>query len=295
MRTILVLVLGLGCALGAQAGEWQKSADTSLNLTQSAYSDTWTGSELGAVSWTWNANLVLENQLSPRTHFKNDLKLQFGQSHQQVFDENGDRAWDRPRKANDRIFDEALLKLTLGGFLDPYAAVTVETQFYDGKVRARKFSLDPLQVTEAVGGSRTLLKNDTTELATRLGFGLRQNRNREVDPADPENGTLTASSTEGGLECVTDLSRTFGEDRLKIVSKLRLFQALFNSRSDELEGMPNEDDWKKLDVAWETTLSASISKYIQTTLFFELLYDKEISADTRWRQTLGLGVSYKLF
>jgi hypothetical protein len=57
----------------------------------------------------------------------------------------------------------------------------------------------------------------------------------------------------------------------------------------------NEDYWKRPDVAWEVTFSAAVSKYIQTTLFFELLYDKEIDKRARFRDVLGLGVAYKLF
>jgi hypothetical protein len=74
---------------------------------------------------------------------------------------------------------------------------------------------------------------------------------------------------------------------MKYVSKLRVFKALFNSKS-------YEDYWKAVDVAWENTFSASLTKYVQVQLFTELLYDKEIDLRGRFREVLGLGLSYKL-
>ena len=93
---------------------------------------------------------------------------------------------------------------------------------------------------------------------------------------------------------IQDLSHTFSE-RLKMVSKLRLYKALSSSADEDLEAAGMKDYWKKTDLAWETNFSASISKYIQATLFFELLYDKELSTKKRYRQILGVGLTYKLF
>ncbi len=93
-----------------------------------------------------------------------------------------------------------------------------------------------------------------------------------------------------------------GGGDLKYVTKLRVFQALFNSESDDLEQLAADlgdpdlaDTWKTADVAWEHTLSASVAKYIQVSLFAELLYDKEVDVRGRFREILGLGVSYKMF
>jgi hypothetical protein len=92
-----------------------------------------------------------------------------------------------------------------------------------------------------------------------------------------------------------NFNRTFNDKQMKYVSKLRVFKAFFNSKSDEWKGRPTENDWKAVDVAWENTFSAAITKYVQVQLFTELLYDKEIDRRGRFREVLGLGLAYKLF
>ena len=77
------------------------------------------------------------------------------------------------------------------------------------------------------------------------------------------------------------------------MSKLRFFKALFNSESDALDELGV--DWETTDIAFENTLSATISEYIQMSFFVELLYDKQIIDKGRFREIMGLGLSYKLF
>jgi len=42
------------------------------------------------------------------------------------------------------------------------------------------------------------------------------------------------------------------------------------------------------------TLIASISKFVQVTFYTQLLYDKQISKKGRLKETLALGLTYKL-
>jgi len=275
-----LLMLCLVFPVMALAGPMTKTADLGLTFNQSAYSDSWDGSESGSMIWTFTGNLILEKELSRKTAWKNDLKLSYGQTHLESKDASGSRVWASPQKSTDRVFNESLLKFTLNGFADPYVAVTFESQFHD----AADNLLSPALLAEAAGIGRDLIKDDETELYTRIGLSIRQHM-----------AYYQPTVNDGGLEWVTDFSRTFGEGDLKVVSKLRLFQAFTNSISDDLVGLVNEDYLKSPDVAWETTFSAAVSKYIQTSLFFELLYDKEVDKAGRYRQVLGLGVAYKLF
>jgi hypothetical protein len=174
---------------------------------------------------------------------------------------------------------ESLVRFGVEHPITPYAAFVVESQFHD----ADNHILSPALLTESAGVGRELIKNESTELLSRVGLASRQRM---------AYGLKTVNDM--GLEWVTDLSHTFNEN-LKAVSKLRVFQALTSSAKDDLAGLPGENDWKGTDVAWETTLSASVSKYIQTTLFFELLYDEEIVKKARYRELFGFGVTYKLF
>ncbi len=278
MRRSAIVCVAVLVAAAANAGEWEKSADLGLLFSQSSYSDEWAGDELGTMTWTFTADVVAAKDVSETTNWKNTLKLKYGQTHQEQ-EIGGDKTWASPLKSTDRVFLESLLRFGVEHPLTPYAAFTTESQFHDGDHNI----LSPALLTESAGLGRELIKDERTELLTRVGFAARQ---RMVDGMD--------TVKDAGLEWVTDLSHTFSEN-LKAVSKLRVFQAVTSSAKDALAGQPGADDWKGTDVAWETTLSAAVSKYIQTTLFFELLYDEEIVKQTRYRELFGFGVTYKLF
>ncbi len=296
------LLMAAGMGVGVAAGQeepvtgWQTTADLSLNLNQASYSDSWDGEENGSIIWTAKANVTAEKRLSEQFDWRNTLKLAFGQTHNEYIGDDRKRQWESPEKSTDRMFFESLLRMTLGYFADPYAAFTFESQFYKvhtneaDSTQSLNKALDPITLTESVGLGRSILKNEQTELFSRVGFAMRQHLMKNVVDYDPEE-VDSESVTDGGLEWVTDFAHTFGGDNLKYVSKLRVFQALFNSEEDEFEN----DDWKTADLAWENTFSANVAKYIQVSLFAELLYDKEIDERGRFRETLGLGLSYTLF
>jgi hypothetical protein len=295
---VLVLTLLLVWSTISSAGdpsrlsrEWKKSADLGLALTQSNYNDAWTGGEAGAIIWVFNANLTAEKQLSPKMNWANALKLSFGQSHIQ---DKESKEWSKPEKSSDRIFLESLLRLTLGGYVDPYLAFTFESQFLDASVPEVKRYINPMLLTESAGVARVFRETEQTKLMSRLGFALRQRLDNTVVTIVPEEKKIQ-TTTDGGLESVTDFNHTFSEGRMNYVTKFRVFQALFNSEKDELKALGKEDFWKTPDLAWENTLSAAVSKYIQVSLFLELLYDKEIDKRGRFRQTLALGLTYKMF
>lgn len=277
-RTAIACIVVLVAAAAAYAGDWEKSADLGLLFSQSSYSDEWAGDELGTMIWTFTADMVAAKDLSESTNWRNTLNLKYGQTHQEN-ETDGGKSWASPRKTTDRVFLESLMRFGIEHPITPYAAFTLESQFHDGDNNI----LSPALLSESAGVGREMIKNEQTELLTRVGFAIRERM---------AYGMKTVN--DAGLEWVTDLSHTFNEN-LKAVSKLRVFQAVTSSASDDLAGLPGEDDWKGTDVAWETTLSATVSKYIQTTLFFELLYDEEIVKQARYRELFGFGVTYKLF
>jgi len=304
MRWVMGLIALAAVTATAQeeAPAWKITADLAFNLNQASYSNSWQGSEDGSIIWTAQGNLSAEKALSERFDWRNTLKLAFGHTHAERIGDDGRRMWESPEKSTDRIFFESLMRLTMGYYVDPFAAVTFESQFNnpadslraDGRRAARVLRpLDPITLTESIGVGRTFVKSEVTELLSRLGFAVRQHLTATVVTFDPEE-TDRESTLDGGLEWTTDLAHTFGGGNMRYVSKLRVFQAFFNSEEDELEG-EEADYWKSADVAWENTLSANVSKYIQVSLFAELLYDKEVDLRGRFRETLGLGIAYKLF
>lgn len=306
MMLVLALLLAAWAPAGAEEGQpadstgWKKAADLSFNVSQSSYNDAWTGSESAAAAFTFLGNLKAEKQLSPKFNTRNTLNLNYGMTHSQVRDEEGKHHWVSPLKSSDRIFFESLLRMTLGIVVDPYASFTFESQFYnpyddpaDGLPTKVRRYIDPMVLNEAAGVGRTFIKSDRAELLSRVGLSVREHISKDVLSVEPER-TETNTLTDGGIEWVTDYTQTLSST-LKYVTKLRTFKALFNSKSDEWEGQPYEDYWKTVDVAWENTLSASVTKYVQVSLFAELLYDKEIEVRGRFREVLGLGLTYKLF
>jgi hypothetical protein len=50
-----------------------------------------------------------------------------------------------------------------------------------------------------------------------------------------------------------------------------------------------------VDVNWENMLSASITKYLTVNPYAQFLYDKEIDLKGRFKETLALGLTYRLF
>jgi len=289
----LIMALIVFIFQSSNADPWKKAADISLTFAQSGYSNSWEGGESGTLAWTLSSNLLFEKTLNPDLNWRNEFKLSFGQTHAQETDSAGKRRWQSPEKSSDRLFLESVIKLTKEWGVDPFASLTFDSRFYDNSVPDVPRYINPIILTEAVGLGKSFIKNDNTEFLSRLGFALKHNIENTVVTVDPEV-TETNTSTYGGFEWVTDLSHTFPGETVKYVGKARIFQAFFNSESDELEGLPGEDYWKSPDVAWENTLSMSVVELIQVAVFFELLYDKEIDLRGRFREVLGIGFAYSL-
>ncbi|MFC1683016.1 DUF3078 domain-containing protein [Candidatus Zixiibacteriota bacterium] len=288
---LLVAMAALALASAVSADPWTKSVEANVTLAQTAYSDNWVGGEAGNITWTFNSNSLAEKQLSPKINNKNVLKLSFGQTHSQNKDT---KHWAKPNKSTDLIDFESLLNFTLGGFVDPFSAVRLESQFYDASDAAKDRYFNPLKFTESFGVIKFLIKQEKREWSTRLGGSLRQQVNRDV-LVDAETGRRERQTIEdGGIEFVSEFKSPFAGERITLSNKLVVFQAVKNSKANELKGQPNADYWKSLDVNWENIFTAGITKYLMVNLYTQLLYDKEIDKGGRFKQTLSLGLTYTL-
>jgi hypothetical protein len=81
------------------------------------------------------------------------------------------------------------------------------------------------------------------------------------------------------------------DEDLSYIGKITVYKALAISNEDE----QLNDYWKAIDVNWENTISATVSKYIKVSLYAQLLYDKQISKKGRFKETLSMGLTYRLF
>jgi len=287
----LLIVSGLALATLMYAEPWELSVDANLTLTQNSYSDNWVGGEAGSVSWVFNSNSLAQKQLTAKVYNTNTLKLSFGQTHSQdVITKN----WLKPVKSTDLIDFETIFRFTLGAFVDPFASGRLETQFLDQSDAAKERMFNPMTLTETAGVAKVHVKQEKREWSSRLGFGLRQHINRDV-LIDSINGIRqTQTTNDGGVNFISEFTTPLAKERITFNSKLSLFKAVFFSESEALQGLPNQDYWKAVDVNWENIFAASISKYIMVNLYMQLLYDKEIAVAGRFKQTLALGLTYKL-
>ena len=285
---LIALILMANSSMLAAGEPWSKSIDLGLNLTQNSYSDSWTGGEAGNIAWVSKADAIFEKKVSPKFNFKNISKLQFGQNHTQDKDTKN---WQKPTKSTDKIDIENLGRFTLNTYVDPYVAFRIESQFLDASYDPLKRYINPILLTESAGVARVLYEKEKDQILSRLGFSVRQNINKIIVDTVAETFE-TETSSDGGFESVSDI-RFVLSDKLNYTGKLSLFKALYYSKKDDFIGQPSEDYWKAVDVNFESTVSASINKYVVVTLYAQLLYDKQIDLRGRFKETLALGLTYK--
>jgi len=334
----LVLLLAAGRAGAAEGeqrvlelGKYYKSAETGLNVTQSAYSDNWRGGDRGSLVWTWNFNGSLESQLNAKTNWLSQLKLAFGQTHQQS-GQPGARNWDKPEKSTDLVDLESILRFTLGGYVDPFVSGRLESQFLDASdAHGRNLFLNPLQFKESAGIARQFIGEEERSLLSRLGFTLRQSRRSVYTDTDDSDGladgTSSEGTTDGGLEFITDYKTRILEEKVAWTAKLGFYQPLFFSGKSDLEAAelaaagldPDLADFSTaLDIDWENIFSAAITKHLAVNLYLRWAYDRydnsvkpelgeagellnaeAVGAAVRkagqFKQTLSLGFNYRLF
>jgi len=282
----LVVLSVMFLSLSLYGDPWSRSVDASFLVNGSSYSSNWTGGEAGTLSWKFLSNSLAEKQINPKMNNKNTLLLLFGQTYNQDI---GSRTWSSPLEADDRIDLESVLRFTLGGFVDPVIAGRMQSQFYDNRDTDNSRYINPINLTESFGVARVIFKSERHELIVRTGAGLKQLIDRGViDPLTSQK--TTDISNEGGLELVADLMTRFADGRITYKSKLSVFEALFKKDGEEVSG---EDYWRYPDMDWENTLSGEITKYLTVNLYFQLLYDREITEKPRYRQSLAVGLTYK--
>ena len=294
MRTAIACLLAAAvtaCAASYAAAEpWEYRVETELTMTQSYYSDNWTGGEVGNIAWRWNLNSMAARQFHPALHTSNALRLRFGQTHNQ--DENDSNAWKRPQKSDDLIDFESVFRVTALKSLDPYVSLRLESQFYDASDRAYKRYVNPLRFTESAGLARVLVKGEQRNWLVRLGVASRQYVDRDVlDDDTMQRETLT--EYDGGLMFDSDMRFPLAAGRIVYSGKLNVYKALFSSRSDDFEGLPEGNYWKTPDLRWENTFSANVTGHIVVNLHVDFRYDKNVDLKGRFKQALAVGVNYR--
>ena len=285
MKKIILVMIVIVATAGLFAEDWNTVGDIAITMNQNAYSDNWAGGERGSISWVFNANFLAEKQLTAKVHNKNTLKLAFGQTHNQMIDELTDeKYWEKPVKSTDIIDFESMFRFTLGAFVDPFASFRDESQFLDESGEETKI-FNPNTTTETFGIVKVFIKDDTQELSTRLGGAFKQYF----------DSNLEENSNDGGVEFVGIYTKPFKENMIKYSTNLNLYKPFFHSNSDDFEGTDFEDAWKQVRMNWQHDVDISLTSLINLKLYVQLLYNKMVIDEVQFKETLGLGLSYKLF
>jgi len=325
---VLVLVVGVSQAqdekeqVELEIGKWYPKLDFGLVLAQSAYSDNWNGSEQGQIAWNFILNSGLTRRFTPKLNWANNLKLAFGHTHNQKFDEEnpGVRVWDHPEKTTDLIDFESLLRITAGRWVDPYIAARVLTQFLDNSdPHGRDVWVSPMTIFGSAGIAREFYRTGDEMFLSRFGAAVRQNM-RQFYPDAPEisDDRRTETSHDAGVEWVTDYRIKFLEDKVLWTSKLTVYKPFeYSFRGDLEDTAPELSDYPNaVDINWENIFTGEIVSWLTVNLYVMFVYDKydnsivpELDSDGnltnepavrsavrkagQFKQTLGIGITYK--
>jgi hypothetical protein len=276
---VLLLSICLGTSVFAQEKPeeepkygWKKEMVGGINLTQTSLSN-WTQGGENSFAWQLNFNFKFIND-QEKWNWANSGKLTFGST------KLGDQEF---QKSIDEIRLESVLTYKQGTYVNPYAAITAETQFAPGynydtepKTQISAF-MDPGYFRESIGVG--YYPNEIVK--TRLGVALKQTITSNYPTPyadDPDTVDKTEKTkNEFGVESVTDISWKITKNSL-FTSKLELFYSL--------------KAFDETDINWDNVFTIMISKYFNININLKLFYDKDISKKRQIKQAIALGFTY---
>ncbi len=291
LLVLMVITAGAATARAQAEGEaeiplgiWQKEIKFGLNVLQSSYSNNWNGGEKGSVVWTGNVDARFEKQFTELTNWRNTLRLAYGQTHNQDRDANGNLYWQRPDKTDDIIDLESFFRWTFKSGWDPYVSVNFTSLFEDqNDAEGRELNFNPMTFKEAAGISYKLINTEKRKLLTRAGLAFIQNNRSFFPDPLPSTETLSESSTEIAAEWITEYRVMTLNERVDWESKLSLIlpfaysgKSVFEDGFNTVDPLPDDvaGYTTMLDVDWENTFTANLTKVISVKLFVRWVYDK---------------------
>ncbi len=268
------ILLGLVAMLSGEEaldGHWKKAVVGGVNMTQTGF-DNWIAG--GESAYAWQVNLTFKFiQDRAKSTWSTSGKMSYGAT------KTGDADM---RKSVDEIKLESVLTYKLGSSLNPFAALTTETQFSQGydyttdPALSISGYLDPGYFRESLGVGYAVRQG----VDTRAGLALKQTIAQEYPETYTDDITTDELETfkiEAGAESVTDINFNISETS-QYVSKLELFTAF--KAIDET------------DINWDNTVSVKVTQFVNMSINVKVIYDKDLSAKRQIKQSMALGLNY---
>jgi hypothetical protein len=251
---------------------WIHKMVAGVNLSQVSFKD-WAQGGQNALSYTLWLN-GSSTQDCEKTNWSNSYKFAFGQT----------RLSDQGlRKTDDEIFFESLLIYKVWTAVNPYASLTVRSQFargYEylptGEVEVSRF-FDPGYLTQSVGAAYKPIP----EVVTRLGIAAREviTSTHHQYSDDPATSSIEKVKVNGGIESVTNVEWSFAEN-MQLKSSLELF-APFKTLDEII-------------VRSDNSINAKVNKYVSVSFNVSFVNDVTVTRRTQIKQVLAIGIGYSI-
>lgn len=262
---------------------WRKWVIIGLNVSQSAFSNNWSGGGISSLAIGGNLDYKTEYNKAP-FDYTGELLAQYG---------NVANKGQIARKTNDRLFFDNKIATQLSKKWFFFGSLTFESQFADGFVYTDgggnaltkplliSSFMAPGYITESLGVEYK--PNKFFDL--RLGTGTAK-QTLVLDTTLYHNQPANYGVTPGKRfknELAFQVVSTYDKD---IMQNLHL-SARYNGF------IPYNRGWVNIDHRLDATLIAKVNKLINVNITGTLLYDHDTSTKLQGTEGLALGATYK--
>jgi len=265
---------------------WTRNLVINLNFNQAAFSDNWKAGGVNSIAFGGLMN-AKASYLRDKTSWDNEIEFQYG-----VVNNEGQGT----RKSADRIFIDSKVGYSLSSKWNLYGSLNFLTQFTNGYEFGEDANGDEV---------RTLISNFMAPgfLTTSIGFEY-----KPVDYFFMRISPLSPRFTFVSDNAILDNPETsnYGvEPGDNIRTEWLAFQLLADLNKDIAKNLnlklrylffANYEEFSsdRFDHRLDAIVTASINKYINTSLTVNLLYDFDQDDSIQIAQALALGFQYKL-
>ncbi len=265
---------------------WTKGMAININFNQAAFSDNWKAGGVNSIAFGGLLN-AKASYLKNKTSWDNEVEFQYG-----VVNNEGQST----RKSADRIFLDSKVGYSISKKWNLYGSINFLTQFTEG-----------FEYSEDAAGNEvaTVISNFMAPgfLTASLGF--------EYKPVDffymrisPFSPRLTFV-TDNNILNDPETSNYGVEPGSNVRTEWLAFQFLADLNKDIADNLnlklrylafANYEEFSgdTIDHRLDAIVTASVTKYISTSLTVNLLYDSDQDDDIQFAQALALGFQYKL-